>query len=140
MYFYMEHELTYKKIAVIGCGAAGGFASVLLCKNPYVNITAFDLKEPFSTLLPTGGGRCNLTYDETDIRDNKEGAFSILKNDIYSLVESQKEQLKNTQKQRDILADYMSDISHQLKTPITSLGIGLDNLSMCADDSMLREK
>lgn len=66
--------------------------------------------------------------DETDIRDNKEGAFSILKNDIYSLVESQKEQLKNTQKQRDILAKYMSDISHQLKTPITSMIIMADLL------------
>ncbi len=66
--------------------------------------------------------------EETDIRDNKEGAFSILKNDIYSLVESQKEQLKNTQKQRDILAEYMSDISHQLKTPITSMLIMADLL------------
>ena len=68
------------------------------------------------------------TGDDTDIRDNKEGAFSILKNDIYSLVESQKEQLKNTQKQRDILAEYMSDISHQLKTPITSMLIMADLL------------
>lgn len=66
--------------------------------------------------------------DDTDIRDNKEGAFSILKNDIYSLVESQKEQLRNTQKQRDILAEYMSDISHQLKTPITSMLIMADLL------------
>ncbi|MBP3242737.1 MAG: HAMP domain-containing histidine kinase [Ruminococcus sp.] len=68
------------------------------------------------------------TGDDTDIRDNKEGAFSILKNDIYSLMESQKEQLKNTQKQRDILAEYMSDISHQLKTPITSMLIMTDLL------------
>ena len=68
------------------------------------------------------------TGDDTDIRDNKEGAFSILKNDIYSLMESQKEQLKNTQKQRDILAEYMCDISHQLKTPITSMLIMTDLL------------
>ena len=66
--------------------------------------------------------------EETDIRDNKEGAFSILKNDIYSLVEQQKQQLKNTQKQRDILAEYMSDISHQLKTPITSMTLMADLL------------
>ena len=66
--------------------------------------------------------------DETDIRDNKEGAFSILKNDIYSLVDAQKQQISNTQKQRDILAEYMSDISHQLKTPITSMSIMIDLL------------
>lgn len=65
----MEQELTYHNIAIIGCGAAGGLLSVLLAKNPELNITAFDIKEPFSTLLPTGGGRCNLTYDEDDVRE-----------------------------------------------------------------------
>ena len=65
----MEQELTYHNIAIIGCGAAGGLLSVLLAKNPELNITAFDIKEPFSTLLPTGGGRCNLTYDEDDVKE-----------------------------------------------------------------------
>lgn len=65
----MEQESIYKNIAVIGLGAAGGFFSVLASKNPYNIITAFDLNEPFSTLLPTGGGRCNITCDEDDIRE-----------------------------------------------------------------------
>ena len=72
--------------------------------------------------------------DRTDIRDNKEGAFSILKNDIYSLVDLQNEQLQNTQKQRDILAQYMSDISHQLKTPITSMSIMIDLLETADEE------
>ena len=65
----MEQELISKKIAIVGCGAAGGMVSVLLAKNPCVEVFAFDLKQPFSTLLPTGGGRCNLTYDESDVRE-----------------------------------------------------------------------
>jgi len=65
----MAQESTSKKIAIIGCGAAGGLASILLTKNPYIEVCAFDLKEPFSTLLPTGGGRCNLKYDEDDVRE-----------------------------------------------------------------------
>ncbi len=65
----MEQESISKKIAVIGCGAAGGLASVLLVKNPYNKVTAFDVKEPFSTLLPTGGGRCNITNSEPDVRE-----------------------------------------------------------------------
>lgn len=65
----MVQESIYKNIAIIGCGAAGGLAAVLLCKNPYNKVTAFDVKEPFSTLLPTGGGRCNLTNDEKDVRE-----------------------------------------------------------------------
>jgi len=64
----------------------------------------------------------------TDIRDNQEGPFSILKNDIYSLVQSKNEQLTQTEAERDILAEYMADISHQLKTPITSMMIMMDLL------------
>ena len=63
-----------------------------------------------------------------DIRDHQEGTFSILKNDIYSLVQSKNEQLIQTETERDILAEYMSDISHQLKTPITSMMIMMDLL------------
>ena len=63
-----------------------------------------------------------------DIRDHQEGTFSILKNDIYALVQSKNEQLIQTETERDILAEYMSDISHQLKTPITSMMIMMDLL------------
>lgn len=65
---------------------------------------------------------------DIDIRDNKEGAFSILKNDIYTLVQGQKEQLTQTKIELDILAEYMEDISHQLKTPITSMLLMMDLL------------
>ena len=64
----MEQELIYN-IAIIGCGASGGFASVLLSKNPNCKIVAFDVKDAFSTLLPTGGGRCNLTNNNLDLFD-----------------------------------------------------------------------
>ena len=67
-YFCMEQELKYN-IAIIGCGASGGLASVLLSKNPDCKVVAFDIKEPFSTLLPTGGGRCNLTNNNPDVFD-----------------------------------------------------------------------
>jgi K+-sensing histidine kinase KdpD len=81
----------------------------------------------------------NADKDElTDIRDNKEGAFSLLKNDIYSLVTTRREQLGRAYEQRDSLSEYMSDISHQLKTPITSMLIMLDLLEE-ADDSKKRE-
>ena len=63
-----------------------------------------------------------------DIRDNKEGPYSILKNDIYMLIHAKNEELKNIYAERDALAEYMSDISHQLKTPITSMLIMLDLL------------
>lgn len=69
-----------------------------------------------------------ISGDEVDIRDNKEGAFSVLKNDIYSLVHKKNEQIKATEAERDILAEYMADISHQIKTPVTSMMIMTDLL------------
>lgn len=56
-----------------------------------------------------------------DPRDNKEGVMSILKNDIYTLIHIEKEQRNSAQIERDHLSEYLSDISHQLKTPITSM-------------------
>ena len=61
--------------------------------------------------------------EELDIRVNKEGSFNILKNDIYALVNTKNEQIKAVETERDSLSDYMADISHQLKTPITSMMI-----------------
>lgn len=71
---------------------------------------------------------------DIDIRDNKEGAFSVLKNDIYALVNKKNEQVKNTEAERDILAEYMADISHQLKTPIASMMIMTDLLEDAEPD------
>jgi len=65
---------------------------------------------------------------DTDIRDNREGMISMLKNDIYSLMQCQREQLKQAEAERDNLSEYMADISHQLKTPITSMMIMMDLL------------
>lgn len=63
-----------------------------------------------------------------DIRDNKEGEFSVLKDDIYNLVNRLGLQISQTEVERDSLAEYMADISHQLKTPITSMLIMVDLL------------
>ena len=69
-----------------------------------------------------------ISGEELDIRDNREGAFPILKNDIYSLVDKKNEQIKVLESERGVLSDYMADISHQLKTPITSMMIMADLL------------
>ena len=63
-----------------------------------------------------------------DIRDNKEGEFSILKNDIYALACAQQERIGQLEQERNVLSEYMADISHQLKTPITSMLIMADLL------------
>lgn len=56
-----------------------------------------------------------------DPRDHKEGAFSILKNDIYTLTHFEQERKNVLVKEKALMAEYLSDISHQLKTPISSI-------------------
>jgi len=61
--------------------------------------------------------------DNVDIRDNREGSLKILKNDIHTLSTYKKEQVNALQQERDILKNTLADISHQLKTPLTSMMI-----------------
>ncbi len=63
-----------------------------------------------------------------DVRDNKEGELSILKNDIYKVTLMLKEKSELLQKDKKNLADALSDISHQLKTPLTSMVVMTDLL------------
>ncbi|MBZ9607932.1 HAMP domain-containing histidine kinase [Clostridium estertheticum] len=56
-----------------------------------------------------------------DIRDNDEGELSILKSEIYKVTVTLCEQAELLKKDKLFLADSISDISHQLKTPITSM-------------------
>ncbi len=54
-------------IAVIGGGPAGcSFSAFADKKN---NITIFDTKPLLSSILPTGGGKCNITNAEPDFRE-----------------------------------------------------------------------
>lgn len=66
--------------------------------------------------------------EPVDFRDNREGPMSILRNDINTLVSIKDEQMTAAEKERDMLSAYLADISHQLKTPITSMMIMADLL------------
>lgn len=64
-----------------------------------------------------------------DIRDNHEGELSILKNDIYKVTLMLSEQKEYLKTDKLLLTDAISDISHQLKTPLTSMMVMADLLS-----------
>ncbi|MBP3038270.1 HAMP domain-containing histidine kinase [Bacillaceae bacterium Marseille-Q3522] len=64
-----------------------------------------------------------------DIRDNMEGELSILKNEIYKVTLMLSEQGSHLQKDKIQLTNAISDISHQLKTPLTSMMVMADLLS-----------
>lgn len=63
-----------------------------------------------------------------DVRDNYEGELSILKNDIYKVTSMLSEQRSLLQEDKRKLSEAISDISHQLKTPLTSMIVMIDLL------------
>ena len=63
-----------------------------------------------------------------DVRDNQEGELSILKNDIYKVTIMLSEQSSLLRQDKIQLTDAISDISHQLKTPLTSMMVMADLL------------
>ncbi|TCJ02323.1 sensor histidine kinase [Cytobacillus praedii] len=64
-----------------------------------------------------------------DVRDNQEGELSILKNDIYKVTLMLSEQKSLLKRDKVLLTDAISDISHQLKTPLTSMLMMADLLN-----------
>lgn len=64
-----------------------------------------------------------------DVRDNQEGELSILKNDIYKVTVRLIEHSSLLKQDKIQLTDAISDISHQLKTPLTSMMMMSDLLS-----------
>jgi Signal transduction histidine kinase len=63
-----------------------------------------------------------------DIRDNDEGEFSRMKNEIYKITTMLREQAERLERDQRSLAASIADISHQLKTPLTSLSVMTDLL------------
>jgi len=63
-----------------------------------------------------------------DIRDNKEGELSILKSEIYKVTNMLSEYNEKLKNDKILLSEHMADISHQLKTPLTSMMVMVDLL------------
>lgn len=62
------------------------------------------------------------------IQNNTEDELSILQNELYKITIMLKEQAENSQNDKINLKNSLADISHQLKTPLTSIQIMLDNI------------
>ena len=104
----------FSKVCAVLCLALGIILIIIftvVTKRRYKNLN--DLNDYLSIV-------CKGIYD-MNIDDNTEGELSILKNNLYkviTLLQSQNEYLKND---KLYLADSIADISHQLKTPLTSM-------------------
>jgi signal transduction histidine kinase len=81
------------------------------------------LAELCNTLKRVNSGDYVLQADESD-----EGELSILQSELYKTTLTLREQSERLKKEKEQLAVSLSDISHQLKTPLTSMFVMTDLL------------
>ncbi len=104
--------------------ALGGFALLLLAFAAFTHARYRQIAKLSQYLKAVAAGERGM-----ELRDNREGELSILKNDIYKLTLKLTEQSQLLKKDKRYLADALSDISHQMKTPLTSMFVMVDLLS-----------
>ncbi|MCL3786749.1 HAMP domain-containing histidine kinase [Ruminococcus bromii] len=78
--------------------------------------------------------RINLGDYSLQIDENSENELSLLDNQIYRTTVKFREQAENSRKDKENLQKSLSDISHQLKTPLTSIIVMVENI--LDDDDM----
>ena len=79
--------------------------------------------------------RLNTGKYDMDISSNGEDSFSRLKNEIYRTTVRLREQSERSRQDKINLKNSISDISHQIKTPLTSISVMLDRISNDRDMS-----
>ena len=110
--------------------AVGGLGAFLLLGFAIFTYRRYrKLRELADYLRNIREGRYNL-----GVKNYEEGELSILRSEIYKVTVLLEEQAKTLKKEKQYLADSMSDISHQLKTPLTSMLMMTDLLCEQAMD------
>ncbi len=105
-------------VLCLACGSTVLISYVIFTKIRFKKIEALN-----NYLDAVCAGKLDL-----DLPDNSEGELSILKNNLYKVIAMLRFQNDQLKKDRLYLADSMTDISHQLKTPLTSMMVMSDIL------------
>ncbi len=81
---------------------------------------------------------CSGNYDLA-LEDNTEGELSILQNNLLKVISQLKTQNEVIAADKTYLADSLADISHQLKTPLTSMLVVSEILEKEEDEAKRKE-
>lgn len=124
--FYIKDMSDIRNVNIIVSTSIIGVMSVLfiICFCMYLRIRKKDIFELQDYMDKISRGNYEL-----EINDNSEDELSSLKNSLYKIMVYMKEQADSARIKKVMLAQSVSDISHQLKTPLTSTQVLLDNLN-----------
>lgn len=124
--FYIKDMSDIRNVNIIVSTSIIGVMSVLfiICFCMYLRRRKKDIFELQDYMDKISRGNYEL-----EINDNSEDELSRLKNSLYKIMVYMKEQADSARIKKVMLAQSVSDISHQLKTPLTSTQVLLDNLN-----------
>lgn len=122
--FYIKDMSDIRNVNIIVSTSIIGVMSVLfiICFCMYLRRRKKDIFELQDYMDKISRGNYEL-----EINDNSEDELSSLKNSLYKIMVYMKEQADSARIKKVMLAQSVSDISHQLKTPLTSTQVLLDN-------------
>ncbi len=120
----MANEVAYKKFLLLNIGVC--LLTILLIVSLFLIFNGKkdkEIKQITEYIEQINRGNYILKIEE-----NSEDELSILKNEIYKTTVMLREVAQNSKQDKIELKKSLSDISHQIKTPLTSILIILDNL------------
>lgn len=114
-------SLYFSKVCSIICLALGIMLTLVfyLCTKKRLN--SINQLNDYLSLV------CSGNYD-MEIGENTEGEISILRNNLLKVVVLLKTQNEELKKDKIFLSESLADITHQLKTPLTSMTVMSDLL------------
>lgn len=120
----LSNDLFYEKNLLVNLVVISGFCFILVGMFLYFNYKKDNkIKEITNYIEEINRKNYSLKIDT-----NTEDELSILQNELYKVTIMLKEQAENSMQDKLSLKDSLADISHQLKTPLTSISIMLDNI------------
>ena len=111
-------SITMGIVCLVGCGAL----LAIFCLYTHNQTREIRRLSDYLTTLVNG------TAPLLVPANNQEGELSLLENNIYKTARKLQTQAELMQKDKTYLADALADVSHQLKTPITSMTVMTDLL------------
>lgn len=134
LYLPFALSLVLTLVSGLLCGLLGGpwsalagGGSVLLATLIWVSVTwsryqkLQELGEYLASVYAGG--------ELLDIRDNREGELSLLKNDLYKITVTLRQQSDQLAHDKEFLQQLLGSISHQLRTPLTGMLVMADLLA-----------
>lgn len=128
-YFDKEAGITVFIAGGVWCVIQGVFA---IKRYKEIQLLSYQMDE----ILHTGKG--------LELRHFQEGDVEILRDELQKMILRLEEQTELLKKDKTALADALADISHQIRTPLTTLNLLMERLKkssidFCARQGLLRE-